>query len=456
VDGLRQKKLFLVEDIYLTINGGQDLHLQVALQKVIERSNTMTPTAKETYFGTFIVIILFLTSCIGTGVERPISETKEIVNTSATADILTPTFEASSTSSAVQTIVVENTTLSAPNNTPVFTATITPDFVLENSPDVANTQKLELVTVLDPNWLSIKQRISDLQGLYTLALSPNGELFAAVESYDEFSKVYLWEVETGSTIWVIELDQALATSKLVFSPDNTKLAVGTSEIIPDIFIWNIENGNQLHHFLYQAHTRDMKFSPDGSLLAVAGLFPGTITVWNLANENVNEIGAGNAIDFIHDSSNSIIAVAKERQFESELPPVYLLDLNSDHRENLFPHDFFAEGIAISPNGQYLATVISNEEGKGNLRVVDLQNDIDLKMEGNEVSHVMQVRQISFSNKGQLGVLQRDLKIWNINGDLIGSLDGLNIKGFIFTPDGSFLITFGNFQNPLEIWKMPAP
>ncbi|MCB8978803.1 MAG: WD40 repeat domain-containing protein [Ardenticatenaceae bacterium] len=326
-----------------------------------------------------------------------------------------------------------------------------------STPEIIEAELLsDPVSVLDSPWTSIAERINELQGLYTLALSPAGDLFAAVESYDENSKVYLWENGSNEARWVLDLDQPLATTKLIFSPDSTQLAIGSSDVVPDIFIWDVNTGNLLHHFSYPATVRDMSFSQDNSLLAVAGIFPGKISIFDLVGGSVNEVGMGNAVSFVPGVASSVIAVASERQFGNDLPPIYLLDLNNGQQKFLLQNEFFADGVAVSQDGQYLATFVSNEEGYGNLRVVNLQNNVELEMEANEVRQAQQIRQITFSNNGHLGVLQRDLTIWNINGDFLGSIDALEAKGFLFTSDGFYVITFGNFQTSPQIWKLPVP
>ncbi|MBK8900036.1 MAG: WD40 repeat domain-containing protein [Anaerolineaceae bacterium] len=378
--------------------------------------------------GAFLIILMIVAGCTVDNVEISPTESEEVANRAVANDSLTPTFEV-------------NSTISTKVTTPAL---------------IDAELSIELVPALDSRWALIPERINELQGLNTIAVSPDGDLFAAVESYDETSKIYLWEVATGSARWVIELDQPLATTKLVFSPDSSQLAVGTSEAVPYIFVWDVHTGNLLHHFLYPAYTRDMSFSTDSGLLAVAGIFPGKITIWDLDSESVNEIGEGNAVSFVPGVANSVVAVAGERQFESELPSVYLLDLNNGQQQSFFPNDFFADGVAVSHDGQYLATFVSNQEGYGNLRVVDLRNNVELDLEANEIRQAQQIRQITFSNHGQLGVLQRDLTVWNVEENLLGSIDALEVKGFLFTPDGSYLITFGNFQTLPEIWKLPLP
>jgi hypothetical protein len=339
------------------------------------------------------------------------------------------------------------------------TITAIPDVQLNQTEEVApyptDVGILVPVSVSDPNWATIMQRVNELDGLHTLALSPDGELLATVDSYDEYSRVYLWNIETGDAEWILELDQALATSELVFSPDGTKLAVGTSDVVQDIFVWATVDGNLLHRFVYQTHTIDMKFSPDNHWLAVSGSIPEPVTVWNLGDERMIEFGRGVAIDFVPQSSTAVLVIARGQKSPNQVSPIYFVNLQTEQTENLFLGEYFAGNLAISPDGQYLATFITDKEGVGTIRVLNLYTNEELNLEENELGTIAGTRQIGFSASGHLAVLHSNLTVWNIAGEIIGTLDGRNIKGFILTPDGSFLLTFGVFDSPLEIWQLPA-
>jgi len=339
------------------------------------------------------------------------------------------------------------------------TITAIPDIQLNQTEEVTpyptDVGILVPVSVSDPTWATIMQRVNELDGLHTLALSPDGELLAAIDSYDEYSRVYLWNIETGDAEWILELDQALATSELVFSPDGTMLAVGASDVVHDIFVWDTANGEQLHQFIYQTSTLDMGFSSDNNWLAVSGTIPERITVWNLEDESVLELGRGVAVEFIPDTSATILAIARGQKSPNQVSPLYFVDLQTEQTENLFLGEYFAGNLAISSDGQFLATFIVNEEGVGTIRVLNLNTNEALNLEENEQGNILGTRQIDFSASGHLAVLHSNLTVWNIAGEIIGTLDGRNIKGFILTPDGSFLLTFGVFDSPLGVWQLPA-
>lgn len=351
------------------------------------------------------------------------------------------------------TPVSSSTKTSAPiTNTITFSVSV--GFNVTATPYPTSELDFMPVPTSDQNWSSIRERIDELQGFYTLAISPDGKLLAAVESNDNFSKVYLWDIETGNLKWFVESDDFIATTKLIFSPDGTLLATGTDGVAQDVYVWNVADGNQLYKLLYQAYTTDMSFSFDNKLLAIGGVFPAKATVWNLEDTSVTELDMGNGVGFMPESPTALLAVAKGWRLQNEASPVYLQNWQNGQIDYFFPNSFYAEGIAFSLDGQLLATVIVNEEGQSNLRILNLQNNEEVTIEDHELGDT-QIRQIDFSSRGHIAVLQGNLILWNTNGKLLGSLNSPDIKGFIFTPDGSFLLTYGNFGTPLEIWELPT-
>ena len=376
------------------------------------------------------------------------NEMTPVSTTAPIAQISTTPSPIPSATVAILEITGTPTAISSPTPTATLNSTVE---ATSYSTDIIG---LEPISPSDPTWSAIIQRVNELDGFYSLALSPNGKLLAAVDSYDESSGVYLWDLATGEVEWSVYLEQPLATSELVFSPDGTKLAIGTDDVVHDIFVWDVASGNQLYHFLYEAFTTDMRFSPDSKLLAVSGINPGAITIWNLQDQSVTEIGRGLALDFIPDSTLPLIAVAKGQRSPEDPSPVYILNLQNGQKDYVFTDGYFADSIAVSSDGQYLATVISDENGQGNLRVLNLHTNEELQMESNEPSNTLQTQQIIFSTQGHLAVLQRDLTMWSIEGELLGSLSGLDIRECIFVLGGSFMLTYGNYGSSLRVWSLP--
>ncbi len=122
--------------------------------------------------------------------------------------------------------------------------------------------------------------------------------------------------------------------------------MGTSSVVPDIFVWSVSDGTQLNHFLYSESTIDVKFSPDGNLLAVSGNIPGAVTIWDIEDESMTELGRGVAIDFIPNTSTLIVTTGQRSP--NDPSPVYSLDLQNGQEERLYLGESSAGNVAISP------------------------------------------------------------------------------------------------------------
>ncbi len=167
------------------------------------------------YILIFLLFVIFIiSSCdasestLTTPSATPTTYEGGKINNIASPIFTLPTVTQSPTANPTPT-VVENPT------TPIVESTLPP--TITPAPLSPNIDVLEPIPASDSSWSSIIQRVNELQGFYTLALSPNGELLAAIDSYDESSRVYLWSTYTGDEKWVLYLNQPLATSELVFS-----------------------------------------------------------------------------------------------------------------------------------------------------------------------------------------------------------------------------------------------
>jgi WD40 repeat protein len=316
--------------------------------------------------------------------------------------------------------------------------------------------ELKPVPVSDLNWAPIIEKVDELQGLYTLALSPDGQFAAAVEmevGLSSRSRIYLWELSTGNVQWVVEPEEPVATAGLAFSPDGSQLAAGASDPVPYVFVWDTASGNLLHKFSYRGSTRDISFSPDNRYLMVSGFYPTTAAIWDLEDESITELDNGNGASFIPNSTEPAVIVYKVWRLQNEPSPIFTLNLLNKQRVYLFPGTFSVDGVALSPDGQFVSTVIFDEDGNGTLKVFNLQKEVEVEVENSQLE-LLQVNQMTFSSLGHLAVLQGRLNLWNSNGKFLACLDDAGIHGFIFTPDGAHLLTYGIIGMPLKVWELP--
>ncbi len=338
-----------------------------------------------------------------------------------------------------------------PTSTPFPTETRIP-------PSPTATAFLQDVSHSDPIWSPVVQRVNELQGFYIVALSPDGKLLAVVERNDDLNNLSLWEIETNSVKWVIDTEN-FGNSGLVFSPDGKLLANSTSIIVQDVFVLDVVQGNQLHHFRYEERPSDLTFSPDSHLLIMSGGIPGATTIWNLENGEETEIGRSLSIEFLPGSEDPILALARGQKYPDDPSPVLLLNLQTNDREYLFSGGYFSSSVAFSPDGKYLAASVSDEAGLGNIRLLDLKGNFEIQLEGEvEPQNVRAEEKIAFSSNGYLAALQDDLRVWSLDGKLLGviDIDRRDVAGFLFTPDGKYLITYGGYQSPMTVWELPSP
>ncbi len=338
--------------------------------------------------------------------------------------------------------------------TPItVTSVLTPS---KNLATPSPASDLRLAAAADPVWRKIIEAVGTLEGFYTLAISPDGKLLAAVENDDTDSIVYLWEIDTGNLIWSTESDRPIAVTKLIFSPDGNLLVVGAGGAIQDVFVWDVATGEQLYRLSYLEYTVDMAFSPDSHLLAMGGVYPGSLVVWDFTDltPTGTEVGIGYSVDFVPNSSTPILAVAKGRRLQSDVSPVYLLNIQSNQREYIFPNTFYADGVAISPDGQILAALTANEEGESTLRAWHLHDKREIYLEASELG-LASTQELTISPTGNIILLTKGgtLLVWDATGHLKGILRDPDIKGFLLTPDGRYLLTHGLFKTPLKVWDI---
>ena len=135
---------------------------------------------------------------------------------------------------------------------------------------------------------SIVVQIPDEFFTNTLDIAPDGSIFATAHGNtgpfagppsDESNNVRLWDTASGTSI--AALPQTSGASQVRFSPDGSRLAVGTDA---GVTIWDVAAGQQVGEIAaVPPFTGDaLAFSPDGSRLAV-GQMDGMLSVWDTAS-----------------------------------------------------------------------------------------------------------------------------------------------------------------------------
>ena len=276
-----------------------------------------------------------------------------------------------------------------------------------------------------------------------------------------------------------------------FSPDGTRLAVGT-----DIGVWlyDVPDGNETALFTqHNGQVNAIAFSTDGKILASGGFNNPIIQLWDLdtnsqlstltlpeeiqsistltfAKDNTMLISLDNsgninywdvvtrekALDIVTQLSYDIAAVSTDgRVFATgdRNGIIQLWDANTEHRFEDWgdnPEDQDVLALAFSSDRKILA---SGSEDK-TVRLWDTEKRAKIAtIEGHEAS----VTALAFSPDGKIlatGDAGKVIKVWDVNtqsehATLKGHTNG--ISALTFTPDGKTLAS-GSYDGTIRFWN----
>ena len=280
-----------------------------------------------------------------------------------------------------------------------------------------------------------------------------------------------------------------------FSPDGTRLAVGT-----DIAVWvyDVRNGKETALFTeYPGQVNALAFSSDGKILASGGYHPPTIQLWDLETDSplstltlpekiqpistliftkddtilisLNESGNINYWDvrshkkvlaLVTDLLLSYNAVAVSTDGSifatgDRKGTIRLWDATMDHRFEDWgwadnPQDQDILALAFSPDKKILASGSADKT----VRLLDIEKRAQIAtLKGHEAS----VAALAFSPDGKIlaaGDAGKVIKIWEVNtqaerATLTGHTGG--ISALAFTPDGKTLAS-GSYDGTIRFWN----
>jgi len=213
-----------------------------------------------------------------------------------------------------------------------------------------------------------------------ISVSSDGQMLAVAchsrISRNQFVEIYSLSNLKTKAIWTdgsLDLPDSLA-----FSPSGMDLAF-SSPYRRDVLIWRVGLDQMYRSFkLPLGHGHAVAFSPDGTLIAAVNGTKdqdGSVVTWDFRHADVrNTLRSGaksvNAIVFTPDGSNLIgagtrTAIAEPHGREIGAIVIWSLKANSSRTRSL--HDGPVRKIAISPDGQRLATAYSD----GKLKIFDV-------------------------------------------------------------------------------------
>ena len=198
----------------------------------------------------------------------------------------------------------------------------------------------------------------------TLAISPDGTILAAAESYDrvaleaeESRGIILWDAASGE---VLRRISSPALGQIAWDPDGSRLAIGEGRRIDLVDLEGTHQRTLLGHELPKggiAYIGGLSYSPDGSMLASTGA-DGTVRLWDMDPESCGE---GQLLRPPEDSNGDVswspdgstLAIGGFRQHNSESPdnPPELWDpATGERKEVLEEIDGEVFALSYSPEG----------------------------------------------------------------------------------------------------------
>ncbi|EDX83921.1 hypothetical protein S7335_1618 [Synechococcus sp. PCC 7335] len=279
-------------------------------------------------------------------------------------------------------------------------------------------------------------------GIHTVAVSPDGSLFAAAGTS---GVIQLWQMSNGEEYGCCRGHDAWIWS-IAFSPDGQWLASGSAD--QTVKIWDVHTGCCM--LTLKGHTnwvRSVVFSPDSKIVA-SGSSDQMVKLWDVERCCCLKTLKGHTnyvqgVSFSPDGQ--LIASAGWDQ------RVNIWDVESGECLQTVDDKNSFWSIAFSPDGEMLATGSTDET----VRMWDVHTGQCLKT---FTGHTHAVRSVTFRPNGQelvSGGGDQTIKIWNVQtGRCLKTLSGHRnwIWSIVYSPDGSLLVSGGEDQT-VRIWNI---
>ena len=280
-----------------------------------------------------------------------------------------------------------------------------------------------------------------LSGIWSVAFSPDGKLFA---TGDINGAISLWNTSTRREILTCKGHTDRVYS-ITFSPDGQTLASGS--IDQTIRLWNIHTGQCFHTL--QGHTYwvySITFSPDGQILA-SGSGDQTIRLW--------DISSGECLYILQGHTNQVYSVVFSpdgQTLASGSADETIRLWNAHNGQCLYilkGHTYWVCSIAFSPDGQ---TIVSGSADQ----TIRLWNAYNGQGFHTLQGYINVVYSVTFSPDGQViasGGADQTIRLWNfLSGECFHTLQGHTnrIRSIAFSPDGQTLAS-GSADQTVRLW-----
>jgi WD40 repeat protein len=265
-----------------------------------------------------------------------------------------------------------------------------------------------------------------------LAFSPDGEVLAAALADSPLSTVQLWNVASHRLIGAIQTRQAPFNRGLAFSP-NGRLLATSSPMGPVVRLWDTTRLSQVVALSFAPFSVadegswTVAFSPDGALLAVAGV-SGPSELFNVAQRRIVEVfpdaASAESLAFNPDGRTVAIGDLSGAAWTYAVSPRATTNLTTDPSALIQKPDHtgtFADGtqsimgVAFEPGGQTLITA----DAGGAVRLWNVPRDT---LEASFTASSKTIWSMSYS--GSLGVIvtadSAVTRVWRTDPSLVAA------------------------------------
>ncbi len=297
-----------------------------------------------------------------------------------------------------------------------------------------------------------------------IALSPDGATLATTGKYDDLG-IRLWDIESQALIREINLGDIKTRTgytgrseqglrNVAFSPDGKLLAVASwvekRQGMPmyasymALHLIDIQTGKELRHFSFDANLSHwplrFRFAPDGKSIAVIGGNDNRVCI--LATDDmriVQELGDG-ALDVAFARNGQYLGVANYKQTQ-------VFDCREWKEIQSIPATEYAKyggsAVALTPDGKLVAR--AGDASDPFARLWDTKSGKNIR----EIFNYYQAGAvgIQFTNDGQHLVCGSDkrIRIWDVpqgTESVLGNTFRGKLHSLAYSPDGRFLAVCG--------------